>query len=608
MRPLGAVAVDSTAWALAIIAAGLLHLLPVTDHVDIVAAAIALAITITVQLGVGFAAGLYRCGSPVGSHDDAGRCCLAAVTAGCVLFLGYLLTVTGDFHAGMPATATVLALTFMIVARQVQRRGLERANRPRGTAVKRAVVVGAGAAGQQLVRSMLVDPQGEYLPVAVLDDDPRKRRLRIAGVPVRGTRADIAATAAATGGEILIIAVAAIDAADLRDLSRAAIAAGLQVKLVPPVREIIRCRVRAEDLRDLDVADLIGRRQIDTNIATIAGYLTGKRVLVTGAGGSIGSELCRQIRRFDPSELMMLDRDESALHAVQLSIEGRALLDSPDVVLADLRDRSRIMEIFHARRPEVVFHAGALKHLPMLELYPEEGWKTNVIGTQNVLDAASATGVARLVNISTDKAANPISNLGRSKRIGERLVAHAAADAHGTFLSVRFGNVIGSRGSVLTTFTEQIACGGPITITDPGVTRFFMTTAEAVQLVIQAAAIGMRGEALVLDMGEPVRIVDIATHLMEIVGASVPIVYTGLRAGEKLHEELIGAGEVDTRPFHPAISHVTVPPLDPRHLQVSGPERIDQALIELATGGEQAVRAELPAEQAPVGVVLDLSS
>jgi FlaA1/EpsC-like NDP-sugar epimerase len=318
---------------------------------------------------------------------------------------------------------------------------------------------------------------------------------------------------------------------------------------------------------DLPLGDLLGRDQIDTDLDAVAGYLGGRRVLVLGAGGSIGSELCRQLHRFGPAELMMLDRDESALHAVQLSLHGRSLLDSPEVILADLRDTHGIRAIFASRRPHVVFHAAALKHLPLLERYPGEAVKTNIWGTLTVLECAHS--VERFVNISTDKAANPVSVLGYSKRITERLTAYTAATTGGNFVSVRFGNVLGSRGSVLTAFSAQIACGGPITVTDPDVTRYLMTAHEAAQLVIQAAAIGHGGEALVLDMGKPVRIAELARQLADAARRPIEITYTGLRPGEKLHEDLFAVGEVDQRPSHPHISHVRVPPLDPaqvRHL------------------------------------------
>jgi FlaA1/EpsC-like NDP-sugar epimerase len=279
--------------------------------------------------------------------------------------------------------------------------------------------------------------------------------------------------------------------------------------------------------------------------------------------------LCRQISRFAPAELMMLDRDESALHAVQLSLHGRALLDSPELILADLRDAETIRRMFAQRRPQVIFHAAALKHLALLEAHPGEAVKSNVWGTQTVLEAAH--GVERFVNISTDKAANPVSVLGYTKRITERLTAHAATRYDGTFINVRFGNVLGSRGSVLTAFSAQIAAGGPLTVTDPDVTRYFMTVQEAVQLVIQAAAIGRDGEALVLEMGRPVKIADVAKQMVEHAARPCEIVYTGLRPGEKLHEELFGAGERDARPLHPLISHVEVPPLDPAKVEYLDP-------------------------------------
>ncbi|MEL7210680.1 MAG: polysaccharide biosynthesis protein, partial [Actinomycetota bacterium] len=291
-----------------------------------------------------------------------------------------------------------------------------------------------------------------------------------------------------------------------------------------------------------------------------------RRVLVTGAGGSIGSELCRQIYLFAPEELIMVDRDESALHAVQLSLEGRALLDTPDLVVADIRDRDVIDRIFDERRPQVVFHAAALKHLSLLERYPREALRTNVYGTANVMEAAARVGSERVVNISTDKAAEPSSVLGHTKALAERLTARIAEETTGTFLSVRFGNVLGSRGSVLTAFKAQLDRGGPLTVTDPEVTRFFMTVEEAVQLVIQAGAVGRDGEALILDMGDPVRIADLAQRLVAQADRPIEIVYTGLRPGEKLHEALAGADEVVRAGPHPSISHVAVVPIHPEHL------------------------------------------
>lgn len=302
-----------------------------------------------------------------------------------------------------------------------------------------------------------------------------------------------------------------------------------------------------------DLVRLLDRDPITTSVD--ASYITGRTVLVTGAGGSIGAELCRQVARLDPAELVLLGHGESTLAATNATINGAGTL-----ALADLRDRGRIRDVFAVYRPQVVFHAAALKHQPVLEREPAEAVKTNVWGTANVLDAAAANGASVLVNISTDKACDPTCVLGASKRLAERMTAWYAPRQ---WMSVRFGNVIGSRGSVLGVFARQLAEGGPLTITSPEVDRYFMTAQEASQLVLAAGAIGQPGEALVLDMGKPVRIVDLAQRMATFMGVDLPVVYTGLRPGEKLHENLIGAAEQSIRPHHPLIDHVTVPPLNP---------------------------------------------
>jgi FlaA1/EpsC-like NDP-sugar epimerase len=395
-----------------------------------------------------------------------------------------------------------------------------------------------------------------------------------------GDRKAIPRAAQRSGATALIIAVPEAGGDMVRQLSDLALDADLDLKILPPLEELLDGVVGLGDVRAVTEVDLLGRHEIDTDIDAIAGYLTGKRVLVTGAGGSIGSELCRQISRFAPAQLAMLDRDESALHGVQLAIEGRAMLDSRNLIVADIRDEVRLRQVFEEHQPEVVFHAAALKHLPLLEMHPREAFKTNVIGTQLLLDVSRDYNIVRFINISTDKAADPVSVLGYSKRIAERLTA-AASRGEGTCLSVRFGNVLGSRGSVLTAFRAQVEAGGPITVTHPDVTRYFMTVEEAVQLVIQAGAVGRDGEALVLDMGEPVRIDDVARRLAAQAQRPIDVVYTGLRPGEKLHEALFGADERGESPGHPRITHVCVPPLVPETV-FALPDDLDDADLVIA--------------------------
>lgn len=423
---------------------------------------------------------------------------------------------------------------------------------------------GAGDGGLQLVRQLRRSEVSQLNPVGILDDDANKRHMVIEGVRVHGGRDKLEELARKTSATTLLLAVPSLPSEELIDIRDRAEAAGLHVLVLPPLDSMMRGRVTADELREINVNDLLGRKPAQLNQTQIAEYLRGKRVMVTGAGGSIGSELCRQISRFRPSELMMLDRDESGLHAVQLSINDQAMLDGDDTLLASIRDRGAIMRIFDERRPQIVFHAAALKHMPLLESYPLEALKTNVLGTQNLLDAAETYGVETFVNISTDKAANPCSALGTSKRIAERITAARAIQVVGDkkYVSVRFGNVLGSRGSVLTVFEKQIRDGGPVTVTDPDVSRFFMTIPEACQLVLQSAVVGASGDTLVLDMGVPVKIAEVARTLIEQSGKDINIVYTGLRQNEKLSEELFDDSEVPvTGELHEALSVVRVPPL-----------------------------------------------
>lgn len=566
LRWVGLLSADLVIWGFAVQVATIARYEGATALIDqrLLLAGAALAGSLHVSLGLLLR--LYHGRYAVGSADELTA--LAIAIAGASLGLFAVSAVMPDRLAplSVPFIGAAIAFLLMLGLRLALRRTHEGAVRPRQG--EPTIIFGAGEAGQQLIRSMLHDPQSPFLPVGLLDDDPAKRHSRIHRVRMLGNRHAIESAAARTGATILVVAIPIADAALVRDVSGLAVAAGLTVKVLPGISELLSSHVGIRDVRDIDLADVLGRRQIETDLGAIADYLYNKRVLITGAGGSIGAELCRQVHLFGPAELIMLDRDESALHAVQLNLYGRSEMGSGDVVLADIRDAQAVSRVFAQKRPHVVFHAAALKHVNMLETFPEEAWKTNVLGTRNVLEASTDVDVECFINISTDKAANPANVLGRSKRVAEKLTARYALDNGGTFLSVRFGNVLGSRGSVLTTFAAQIARGGPVTVTDPGVTRYFMTIEEAVQLVIQAGALGQRGETLVLDMGQPILIADVARQLIAMSHRPVDLVFTGLRPGEKLHEDLFDKTEYGRRPHHPLISHVRVPQLDAHFLEL----------------------------------------
>jgi len=557
--------VDATAWGLALAFAALIRYDLHAELVHWDRVVLLVPVAVGAQLVTGSWAGLYTGRWRIASFDEAAALVRSTAFVTVVVYLVNTVTRPQPAPRSVVVGSGVTALMLMGAARCAYRAVTEAGQRPTGE--RRLLVFGAGEGGHQAVRAMLRDPTSPYLPVALLDDNPARRNLRLLGVPVVGDRTRVAEAARQFGASGLLIAVPSAGAELIAELSAAGNVAGLEVKILPSVSQLLDGRVAVADIRDVSEEDLLGRRSVDTDMERIADYVTGKRVLVTGAGGSIGSELCRQLSRFSPAELIMADRDESALHAVQLSIAGRALLDTPDLVLIDIRDRAGLARLFAERHPQVVFHAAALKHLPLLERHPAEAVKTNVWGTLALLDSAIESGVERFVNISTDKAADPVSVLGYSKRISERLTAQAGQDTGRPYLSVRFGNVLGSRGSVLGTFRAQIDRGGPITVTHPEVTRYFMTIEEAVQLVIQAGALGRPGEALVLDMGDPIRIDDVARVLISRSDSPVDVIYTGLRPGEKLHEVLLGADEADERPLHPLISHVPVPPLAPHEVQ-----------------------------------------
>lgn len=415
----------------------------------------------------------------------------------------------------------------------------------------RTLIVGAGAAGKALARDLQRVEDFGLCPVGFLDDDVTKRRVR--HLPVLGRLSDVLKVATAARIDVVVLAIPGLPEAEVTRLATAAARVGASVRRLPSFIAMLQRDVVGTDLRSLDVANLIGRSEMHVASPEVAEIITGRTVLVTGAGGSIGSELCRQVNGFAPSRLVMLDHDESNLHRLQLELRGEAFLEAHDAVVADIRDAERMRQVMRYYQPDVVFHAAALKHLPMLEQHPCEGVKSNVQGTENVLVAAVEAGVERFVAISTDKAADPTSVLGATKALAEQVVRKHAG-GRTVVSAVRFGNVLGSRGSLLPVLVSQMAAGRDVTVTHPDVTRYFMTIEEAVGLVLEAAHLTTGSETFVLDMGSPVKIVDlVANFARQLDVRDVRIRFTGLRPGEKLHESLFSDDEDCVPTSHPRI-------------------------------------------------------
>lgn len=559
--------IDAACWIAAVVATSWIRFQYDVDSTFTTSIATAALVAVAIHLLVGTFFGPYLVSHVRGSFDEVSGVARSALVSGLALMCWVLVFSPPGVPRSVPAFGGAIALILMMAARFVVRawRGRSAARRQ---VECRVIVFGAGLAGRRLVQGMIHDDQSPFHPVAFIDDDRGKRKLRVEGVRVRGGRADIASVAIRHQATHLAVAIPGANAALLREVNEIAEEADLIVKVLPTLSELFSNEPGAQDLRDINLEDLLGRRPVELDQEAIAEQVSGKVVLVTGAGGSIGAELCRQIARFGPGRLLLLDRDESALHGAQLSMTGRGLLEGEDLLLADIRDAATMERLFTQNRPDIVFHAAALKHLSLLERYPQEAWQTNVMGTLNVLEAAARSGVGTFINISTDKAASPTSVLGYSKRMAERLTADFARTQPGRYVSVRFGNVLGSRGSVIPAFTEQIRQGGPVTVTHPDVERYFMLIPEACQLVLQSSAIGSDGEVMVLDMGMPIKIADVARTLIDMSGRAIDIIYTGLRPGEKISEILFHEGDERRRTSHPLVAAVDVPPLDPAQLKL----------------------------------------
>jgi FlaA1/EpsC-like NDP-sugar epimerase len=489
---------------------------------------------------------------------------LAWVT-GVVVFFA-LLEPFGVFTQGFPRSVPVIDGALTLLGVGGLRLGIRIASglgprRGKGEKVRRVLVAGAGAAGSLTVKELRAHAGLGIEPVAFVDDDERKVGLSIHGVPVLGSLPEIADVVKEQNIDEVFVAMPSAPGRVVRGVIEMCDAAGVRVKTLPGLLEILGGSAAVTAVRDVEIDDLLRRGVVTSDLETIRGLLKGKRLLVTGAGGSIGAELCRQILRCEPSELILLELSENNLFAADAELRkmcrDSGIGTAIHSVVADVRDREHMDSVFRVFGPQIVYHAAAHKHVGLMEQNIAEAVTNNVLGTKTVADLAVAHRLERFVLISSDKAVNPTTVMGATKRVAELLVLDAAVRTGRVFVTVRFGNVLGSSGSVVPIFKRQIAMGGPVTVTSPDATRFFMTIPEAVHLVLQAGTMGEGGEVFILDMGEPVRIIDLARDLIRLSGheegSDIAIVYSGLKPGEKLHEELFRESERVERSAHPKI-------------------------------------------------------
>jgi FlaA1/EpsC-like NDP-sugar epimerase len=536
-------------------------------------------LVVAIHLAFNFLFRLYGHMWRYASIQEAQRVIAATLAAGVIIVAGNEL-VGGSGVLGLeeglrplPLSVGVFGVFLALLgfgAVRFQSRLFAFRRRGEGWEPKRVLIVGAGDAGEMVLKDIVRNPALGLQPVGLVDDDRRKRGRRLHGVAVLGARGDIPDLVARHGAEQVILAIPSARGDVVRDVVAACEQADVVLKVLPSVRDIVGGRVSVRDVRELRIDDFLGRQPVETNLEEVHSILAGKRVLITGAGGSIGSEICHQVAGFEPGELLLLDHDETHLYDVSRSLRNRI---EPQILLADIRNRERIHTIFTRHRPEVVFHAAAHKHVPFLESHPEEALHANVMGTANVADMARAAGSERFVLISTDKAIRPTNVMGASKHIAEQILWAQGGREDCRFSAVRFGNVLGSRGSVIPTFFRQIARGEPLTVTDPEMTRYFMSVREAVQLVLQAAALASGGEVFTLSMGEPIAIIDLAKRVIRMSGRipdkDVMISIVGPRPGEKLVEEIVDDSEESVPSVHPSISVSRPVPPHPGQLRRS---------------------------------------
>ncbi|WP_409290501.1 polysaccharide biosynthesis protein [Peribacillus sp. SCS-37] len=468
---------------------------------------------------------------------------------------------------------------------------------------KRTMIIGAGSAGMMVARQLQKSRESELLPVCFVDDDPKKYKLEIFNIPVMGGIKKIEEIVKAERIENIIIAIPSLKRKELNAIFKECAKTNAQTKILPRLEDLVTGKVSVNQFRDVQVEDLLGRDPVHLDIDSISGYVTGKTILVSGAGGSIGSEICRQISKFKPGRLILLGHGENSIYSIEMELINKYKDSGIEFFteIADLQDAQKMMIVMERYLPDVVYHAAAHKHVPLMERNPEEAVKNNLIGTRNIAEAAGLSGVGTFVMISSDKAVNPTSVMGATKRLAEMVIQNLDQSSTTRFVAVRFGNVLGSRGSVIPLFKKQIEEGGPVTITHPDMNRFFMTIPEASKLVIQAGALARGGEIFVLDMGEPVKIVDLAKNLIKLSGNTIEeigVEFTGMRPGEKLFEELLNSNEINENRVHPKIyvgqsSELLIPEIEEliATFALQNKEAIRQRVLDLANYKSEPVLA-----------------
>lgn len=501
-----------------------------------------------------------------------------AVTISIIVASGIQQLVNQDIYFRVMAVTWLLHIIMIGGSRFLLRLLNDKESFKNPNVLKRILIVGAGQGGTMLAKNLLNASDKEVQPVGFVDDDPNKKNLNVMGLPVWGTTKDLVKIVKKHGIEEIIIAIPSLGKMGIKSIYDDCLKTEAKIKIMPKIEDVMTGKVAVNEMREVEINDLLGREEVKLDMVAISNKITDKVILVTGAGGSIGSEICRQVLKFQPKKLLLLGHGENSIYTIHMELTKK--IEGTEIVplIADIQDRERIFEIVKQYKPDVIYHAAAHKHVPLMEYNPREAVKNNIFGTKNVAEAAETFNVGNFVMISTDKAVNPPNVMGATKRVAEMIVQNLAKTSNTKFAAVRFGNVLGSRGSVIPLFKNQIAAGGPITVTHPDMTRYFMTIPEASRLVLQAGTLGGDGEIFVLDMGEPVKIVDLAKNLIQLSGYTedeIEIVYSGLRPGEKMYEELLNKEEIQEEHVFPGIHIGRANPLDKSKL-----EEILQCIVE----------------------------